>query len=157
MKKAAMLIAAAAIIVLGPAVTAFSHCEIPCGIYDDGMRIRMMEENVATIEKSMNMIVELSKDADKNYNQLVRWVDNKEHHAEKLQEIVWQYFMTQRIKPVDASDAAGREKYLAKLELLHLMLVHAMKAKQTTDLEHVETLRSLIADFDRLYFEKGRR
>ena len=77
-----------------------AHCEIPCGIYTDDMRIKMILEDIATIEKSMKKINELSKDPAKNSNQLVRWINNKEHHADKIQEVVTQYFMTQRIKPV---------------------------------------------------------
>ena len=36
--------------------TAASHCEIPCGIYDDQMRITLLNEHIATIEKSMDKI-----------------------------------------------------------------------------------------------------
>jgi len=132
----------------------FAHCEIPCGIYDDEMRIKMIAENITTIEKSMNKIIELSKEGDKNYNQLVRWIDNKERHADKIQEIVWQYFMTQRVKPAIDEDESVREMYFKKLELLHLMLYHAMLAKQTTDLAHVRSLRALLEDFDKAYFAR---
>jgi nickel superoxide dismutase len=123
-----------------------AHCEIPCGIYDDAMRVKMIDEHITTIEKSMNQVVKLQGEQPVNYNQLVRWVTNKETHANELQEIVTQYFMTQRIKP-DAT------KYQEKLTLLHQMLLHAMKCKQTTDLSEVTTLRSLLKQFDALYFE----
>jgi nickel superoxide dismutase len=116
-------------------VKAFSHCQMPCGIYDDEMRIGMMSEHIATIEKSMNQIKELEKGGDRNYNQLVRWIVTKEDHANEIQEIVSQYFMTQRIKP-DTKD------YEKKLGLLHEMLIDAMKCKQTTDLTYVSILRS---------------
>jgi len=129
------------------AVNASAHCEIPCGIYDDDMRIRMINEHIGTIEKSMNQIMQLEKDKHHNSNQLVRWVMNKEHHADALQEIVTQYFMTQRIKP-DAKD------YEKKLGLLHQMLIYSMKCKQTTDLKHVHQLESLVKDFQALYFGK---
>ena len=129
-----------------------AHCEIPCGIYDDEMRIQMIEEHITTIEKSMNMIIELSREKDKNFNQIVRWVTNKEQHANELQEIVYQYFMTQRVKPQDTSDKAAYEKYTGQLTTLHQMLVYAMKAKQTTDLTNVEKLRALTAEFKTLYF-----
>ncbi|WP_163337791.1 superoxide dismutase [Ni] [Desulfopila sp. IMCC35008] len=124
--------------------TAFAHCEIPCGIYDDKMRITMIAEHVTTIEKSMSKIMEIEK-AGGNSNQLVRWVMNKEEHASQLQEIVTQYFMTQRIK-------TNTDKYPEKLSLLHQMLLVSMQAKQTTDLEKVTELRSLLADFEKLYF-----
>ena len=131
---------------------AWSHCEIPCGIYHDAMRCDMIDEHIATIEKSMKMIVELSEAKDRNYNQLVRWVMNKEHHADYIQDIVQQYFLTQRVKPVGESDPHEREHYMKKLVLLHGMLVEAMKAKQTTDLDHVNKLRTLLEEFKAAYF-----
>jgi nickel superoxide dismutase len=134
---------------------AFSHCEIPCGIYGDETRFTMLEEDITTIEKSMKLIVELSKAGEKNYNQLVRWIDNKEKHANLIQETVSQYFMTQRIKPADETNQAEYKKYLKELTLLHEMLICAMKAKQTTDLANVEKLRSLVSTFKASYFSAG--
>lgn len=132
------------------AVALFAHCEIPCGIYNDKARIEMIKEHVTTIEKSMNKIIELSKAGDKNYNQLVRWVNNKEEHANKIQEIVTQYFMTQRIKL--PADAAGKVAYSERLALLHSMLVYAMKSKQTTDTKNCDMLREVVGKFDTAYF-----
>ena len=71
-----------------------SHCEIPCGIYGDETRFELLEEHITTVEKSMKMIDKLSKEKKKNDNQLIRWVSNKEKHAEYIQEIAYQYFMT---------------------------------------------------------------
>ena len=122
-----------------------SHCEIPCGIYDDEMRFKAIAEHITTMEKSMKQIMELQDKKPLNHNQLVRWVMNKEHHAAALQEIVTQYFMTQRIKP----DTKNYEK---KLALLHKLLVDAMKCKQTTDLSHIASLRSALNAFQDLYF-----
>jgi len=130
----------------------FSHCQIPCGIYDDPMRISMIKEHITTIEKSMNEITALSKEGDKNYNQIVRWVVNKEAHADELSEIVTFYFMTQRLKPVEQKNSNEYKEYLKKLTLLHEMLIYAMKAKQTTDLANIEKLRSLTEDFSKVYF-----
>ena len=125
----------------------FAHCEIPCGIYDDPMRFDMIEEHITTIEKSMNSINELSQAGEKNYNQIVRWVTNKETHATELQHIVEQYFLTQRIKPVEPGAGDDYATYQKHLELCHKMIVHAMKAKQATDLSHIEALRALTAEF----------
>ena len=123
---------------------ASAHCEIPCGIYDDQLRLDLISEHTKTIEKSMNKITELSKGGITHYNQLVRWLSNKEHHANEIQHIVTQYFMTQRIKPT-------ADKYVEKLKLLHGMLIYAMKCKQTTDPVNVEKLRSLLKEFETLY------
>ncbi|MDJ0621569.1 MAG: superoxide dismutase [Ni] [Desulfocapsaceae bacterium] len=125
------------------AVPAFSHCEIPCGIYDDEMRISLLREHVATIEKSMDKI---NNPADgKNSNQHIRWIMNKELHANEFQEIVSQYFLTQRIKADD-------KNYEEMLTHLHQMLVYAMKCKQTTDLQNAAKLKEHIDAFAKLYF-----
>ena len=122
-----------------------AHCEIPCGIYDDQLRARLIAEHATTVEKSMKMIVELGKAQPANYNQMVRWVSNKEDHATKIQHIVTQYFMTQRIKP-------DQKQYSEKVIVLHKMLLAAMKCKQTTDLAHVKALREHLKEFEKLYF-----
>jgi len=132
----------------------FSHCEVPCGIYDDEMRIKMIAEHITTIEKAMKQIQELSKQEPTNHNQIVRWVVNKEKHADEIQHIVSQYFLTQRIKFPDKEDAEAVKSYQLKLSLCHNLLVYAMKAKQTIDLAHVEKLRSILHFFEKSYFDK---
>ena len=139
-------------VLLTPSVTTVSaHCEIPCGIYDDAMRIDLMEEHIQTIEKSINLIQELSKSADINYNQLVRWINNKDVHANALQDIVYTYFMNQRIKPADRTDKEKYDKYIKELTLLHEIAIHAMKTKQTADLDLIETLRKKVKAFRKSY------
>ena len=45
------------------AVPVAAHCQIPCGIYDDELRVQLIEEHIGTVEKSMKMIVELGEAA----------------------------------------------------------------------------------------------
>ena len=122
-----------------------AHCEIPCGIYDDKLRTQLIAEHAGTIEKSMKQIMAIGKSDPANYNQLVRWVSNKEKHATEIQHIVSQYFMTQRIKP-------DQKNYTEKLIVLHKMLIAAMKCKQTTDPVNVAALRNHLKEFEALYF-----
>ena len=137
----------------GATQKAFAHCEIPCGIYGDRMRSQELREHFTTIEKSMKTVTELSQaKGQKNFNQIVRWVNNKELHANKVQEIVYQYFMNQRIKPTKEGED-GYEEYVEQLTLLHHMLVSAMKCKQTTDLQHVNDLQEALDAFDKAYFQ----
>ena len=131
-----------------------AHCEIPCGIYADSIRISLIKEHITTIEKSMNQIEEISKSETINYNQLVRWVNNKEEHAKKIQDIVSQYFLHQRIKVVEEDQKEAYTKYQLHLGLLHKLLVFSMKCKQTTDLGNIEKLRATVADFEKAYFHK---
>jgi nickel superoxide dismutase len=140
----------------GAAATAAAHCQIPCGIYDDELRVQLIEEHITTVEKSMKQVVELGGQDSPDLHQLVRWIDNKEHHAQEIQDIVAAYFMTQRIEvPANREGDAWRD-YQTKLSLLHQIQVAAMKAKQTTDLKWIEELRSLVKAFRTAYFgEQG--
>ena len=130
------------------------HCEVPCGIYGDSLRIALIDEHIRTVEKAMNQINELSKEANPNYNQLVRWVFNKEEHAKEIQHIVSQYFLHQRIKLVDKSDKKKYNKYITQLSGLHEMLVYTMKCKQTTELDNVNKLKLAVEAFEDSYFHK---
>ena len=130
--------------------SAHAHCEIPCGIYTDSMRIEMLHEDIDTVEKSMQQIEALSgKTAALDQQQLVRWVTNKEEHCEKIQEVATQYFMFQRVKPAGADDA----DYVRKITMLHEITVEAMKAKQTLDSAHIAKLRELVDGFAAAYFD----
>lgn len=131
----------------------FPHCQVPCGIYNDEMRFEMMDEDIDTIEKSMKMIIELSGEKDKNFNQIVRWVNNKDHHADKLTETVTYYFMAQRLEPLDKTNKAY-EEYLAKLALWHKLLFYAMKSKQTTNLGYIEKMRTIVEELEPLTLGK---
>ena len=133
----------------------YSHCQIPCGIYGDPARFDMLAEHITTIEKSMNQITDLSNRDKPNVNQIVRWVQNKERHADELSHIITYYFMAQRINLVVKAEGKAYEEYVKKLTLLHKMLVYNMKAKQTTDLSNVEKLRSLLAEVRTVYFPAG--
>jgi len=131
----------------------FAHCQIPCGIYDDETQFSLMLEDVTTIEKSMTQITSLSKEKEPNYNQIVRWVDNKETHADKLAEIITYYFMTQRVKAVPMEDKDAYAIYIKEITLLHKILILTMKTKQTTNLQNCSDLRNLITDFKAIYIQ----
>lgn len=132
----------------------FAHCEIPCGIYDDEARFREISEDIRTIEKGMNQINQLAGEPGQNVNQLVRWVSNKDHHADRIKKTVAEYFLSQRVKVPAPEDAAAYDRYILQLRLLHEMTVNAMKAKQTSDLQYVEALRRGLQEFKTVYWEE---
>lgn len=132
------------------AMQSYTHCQIPCGIYGDETRFVMLEEHVTTIEKSMVQLGETMNADPPNSNQIVRWVMNKETHADEFTHIVTYYFLAQRIKPVEGD---GAEEYHQKLAMLHNMIVLAMKCKQTDDVANVQQLRELVAKFKTAYFK----
>ena len=134
---------------------AYAHCEIPCGIYGDDARFTALLEDLDTIEKAMGQIGELAGKTDaQSANQLARWVEAKEDHANKIQHVVTQYFMTQRLKVpgADAGDGA-MAGYTEKLVLLHKILRGAMKCKQVVDVGQVAVVRELVHEFKHAYNE----
>ena len=125
----------------------FSHCQIPCGIYDDEARFAAMLEDTVTLKKSVKLINELSAETPVNYNQIVRWINNKEVHADKIGDTIYQYFLAQRIKE-------GQKNYEAQLVATHKIIVLSMKVKQTVDPKVVDELEKAILDYQKLYTGK---
>ncbi len=128
-------------------VHAQAHCQIPCGIYGDQARFDTMLEHTQTIAKSITEIKKLSGDAAGDANQLGRWIQNKEAHAQMIQDIIGEYFLAQRIKD-------SQDDYVERLKISHKIIVLAMKTKQSTDLAYAEGLKKAIQDFQTLYFAK---
>jgi nickel superoxide dismutase len=140
------------IVIVALSASVYSHCQVPCGIYGDQTRVTLLREHITTIEKSMKQIIELSTNPSKNMNQLLRWVNNKDQHADEFTNIITYYFLAQRIKIKDKTNAAEYADYQSKVTTLHQMMVFAMKSKQTTDLENVKKLNELLDQFEAMYF-----
>jgi nickel superoxide dismutase len=115
-----------------------AHCQIPCGIYDDHARVHAMLEDAATVEKSIKLITDLSgKDDPQSQNQLIRWVMNKEKHAQNIITTISDYFLTQRVKP-------SQKDYSERLTRHHAVILAAMKVKQHADISYAQDLRASI-------------
>ncbi len=126
---------------------AYAHCQIPCGIYDDHARVQQMLEDVDTVEKSVQLISELAGKTDaQSQNQMVRWVMNKEEHAQRIISTISDYFLTQRVKPT-AKD------YTERLVDHHAVILAAMKAKQNAELSVVIDLRASVEKLQPYYPE----
>ena len=126
----------------------YPHFQVPCGIYDDAMRIIMIQEDFKTIKKAMKEINTLSKNTDgQSQNQLNRWVVTKEEHSTNIQRVVSDYFLTQRVK--DTS-----RRYEDQLKSLHQTLVSAMKSKQSLNVKNIENGLKHIQDFTEIYFDE---
>lgn len=126
-----------------------AHCQVPCGIYGDELKFGELEQHVETIAKSSAMIREIAAKESlsaQDQQQLVRWTNNKETHAQKIIDEAANYFLAQRIK----SDA---DHYADKLEVLHGIIVYSMKSKQSVEAEPVETLSKKLAEFKELYLD----
>ena len=123
----------------------FGHCQVPCGIYDDASRVKQMLEDVSTIDKAINKIIQLiDKNDVQSVQQLVRWVNNKEIHAEKIITTISNYFLTQRVKP-------SAENYLLRLSEHHRVILLSMKVKQKADVEVAKDLRKSVEALYKYY------
>lgn len=145
MKRSLIILSASIGLVLVSCLTAFAHCQIPCGIYDDHARVELMLEDSATILKADKLIAELSGKTDaQSQNQLVRWVMNKEKHAQNVISTISDYFLTQRVK-------ADQEDYVERLKKHHAVIVAAMKAKQNADEASALALQKAIEELAPYY------
>jgi nickel superoxide dismutase len=134
---------------LSAVVSANAHCQVPCGIYGDELKFGVLEQHIETITKAADQIRELSdkkKLTAQDHQQLVRWVNNKESHAQKIIDEAANYFLAQRIK-------AGQDHYEDKLELLHHIIVNSMKSKQSSDSDAPKALAEKLAAFKDLYLD----
>ncbi len=125
-----------------------AHCQIPCGIYDDHARIGLMLEDSRTILKATKVIKELSgKTDDQSHNQRVRWIMNKEKHAQNIISTICDYFLTQRVK-------VSQKDYLNRLALHHAVIVAAMKAKQNIGEDFALALEKSLRELA-VYYPEG--
>lgn len=119
----------------GGAGRVYAHCQVPCGIYDDHARVMMMLEDAATTEKALVEMEKLSGKKDlQSQNQMVRWIVNKEKHAENIIATISDYFLTQRVKE-------SQKDYEKRLVNHHRVITGAMKVKQSTNMEDVKKLK----------------
>lgn len=126
-----------------------AHCQVPCGIYGDELKFGELEQHIETIAKSSTKIREIAameSPTALDQQQLVRWVNNKETHAQKIIDEVANYFLAQRIKTT-------ADHYAEKIELLHHIIVYSMTAKQQVAAEPVDELAKKLASFKELYLD----
>ena len=126
----------------------YPHCQVPCGIYDDAVRIITIKEDFATISKAMFEIKKLSAKNDPlSSNQLNRWVVTKEEHATNIQRVLSDYFLTQRVK-------SKNKNYDKHLRFIHELLVSAMNCKQTVESKNIDEGLKSLDNFVEVYFDE---
>lgn len=125
-----------------------SHCQVPCGIYDDHARVKALIEDGETVLKATTEMAGLvGKKDPQAANQLVRWVSNKEKHAQNIISTMADYFLTQRVK-------TSQEDYVERLKRHHAIILAAMKAKQSADPAQAEALIEAIKGIAEYYPEE---
>ena len=112
---------------LGPAGARW-HCQVPCGIFDDPVRVTLLKEDASTVRKAMGQITELAAKGDGlSVNQATRWVVAKEEAASNIITAVSEYMLCQRVKKELFETS---EEYAQALVAHHALLTSAVKTKQ---------------------------
>lgn len=148
-KVSVVAVVAMAVLAFFGATSAWGHCQVPCGIYDDAARVASLKEDATTIAKAVAQINELAAKNDaQSVNQATRWVMNKESHASNIIEVMAEYFLAQRVKPGE-----DKAKYHQSLADHHAVILAAMKTKQVTDPKAVTALENALDKLAEYYPE----
>lgn len=135
----------------GPNIT-FNHCQVPCGIFDDPAIVDEMKQACTTIRKAIVQSRSLHGAAVQSdvlsMNQLVRWINTKEEHCNKIITLISDYCLCQRVKRVNFK---SEEEYLQALKIHHMAMQAAMKAKQSMDEKACDNLEHIIDDLAKMY------
>lgn len=138
-----------------PPQTTDCHCQVPCGIFNDPVRVELLKEHAQTIKKAMLELNRIAENAapsgeqfsSQDFNQAARWVAVKEEAASEIMTIVSEYMLAQRVKKENFSE----KEYYKVLEIHHTLLQAAMKTKQTVDLDTYLKLEHAITDVSAMY------
>jgi hypothetical protein len=108
--------------------------------------------NAETIRKAIVQSQELHGAATSSdllaMNQMVRWINVKEEHADKIIKLVGEYCLCQRVKKdVFKND----EDFVIALKCHHAVMQGAMKCKQSMDTTVVDSLDSAIEEMSKMY------
>jgi small subunit ribosomal protein S27Ae len=127
------------------------HCQVPCGIFDDPAMVAEIKEAADTIRKAMlksnELHATLSSDPN-SMNQMIRWINTKEEHANKIIKLVGEYCLCQRVKKdIFKTD----EEYVQALKSHHAVMQCAMKSKQSLDASAADALDHALGDFAKMY------
>jgi ubiquitin-small subunit ribosomal protein S27Ae len=130
------------------------HCQVPCGIFDDPMKMKELQQHSITIRKAMTSMAELKATSMTdlvNGNQMIRWVMTKEDHCDKIINDIAHYCLCQRVKK---EVFANTEDYVEALKAHHNVMQAAMKCKQQVDPSFADALDHALGDVAKMYTPK---
>jgi hypothetical protein len=129
----------------------WNHCQVPCGIFDDPAIVQELQQACTTIRKAMAESKTLHATMNVEplaMNQIVRWIQTKEEHCNKIISLVSEYMLCQRVKRVNF---ATENEYMQALKLHHQVMQSAMKAKQSLNESDMDKLEQDVAQLAKLY------
>jgi len=147
-----LLLGAVSLVLATPEPTiTFNHCQVPCGIFDDPAIVNEMREACTTIRRAMRSSRALHQTMGSDLlslNQMVRWINTKEEHCNKIISLVSDYCLCQRVK---RANFKSESDYLQALKTHHVAMQAAMKAKQSMDESDCIALEHAVEDLSKMY------
>ena len=128
---------------LCPPVTAYAHCDVPCGIYDP----HQAELAARTVARMVELIGQLPKEnrSDADQAKFVRCIMIKEQHAEIVKreiQVIWSdYFKPEHV-----------EKYPDLHDRTWKILKLAGKNKQNIDAQAAADLEAAVKEFADIFW-----
>ncbi len=129
----------------------YNHCQVPCGIFDDPALVGELRQACTTIRKAIRSCKELHQSIGSDLismNQIVRWINTKEEHCNKIISLVSEYCLCQRVKRINFKSDA---EYLEVLKVHHTAMQAAMKAKQSMDESDCIALEHAVENLAKMY------
>ena len=128
---------------LKPRVTAYAHCDIPCGIYDP-TPAKIAADTVAKMVEKINALDKGATDFTTRGN-FVRMIGVKEQHAEickKELQVLWSdYFKPEHL-----------EKYPKLHDMFWKALKLASKNKQNVDAQAAADLQAAVKEISDVFW-----
>ena len=124
-----------------------SHCQMPCGIYDDALVFKYVDQYIETMQKGVKELNSLGSDTPNKRAQFIRWVALKEEQSNQVAELITTYFLQQVVKPVEESTP--------KVLAIHRLLFLLVKIKQNSDDIQVNNFLKEWTQFKQFFSEKG--
>lgn len=128
------------------------HCPVPCGSFNDCKLVADVKEASATIRKAAIEVSRLSPPASPlSFNQMTRWINVKEKHADKIIALVVNYCLCQCVKPFGDNQSSFKSdnEYIAALRAHHAVIQAAMAVKQS--LTEISRLDAAVDEMTKMY------
>ena len=129
---------------LRPTITAYAHCDIPCGIYDP-TPAKIAADTVAKMVEKIGGLPEFSKRNDNDRANFIRMITVKEQHAEickKELQVLWSdYFKPEHL-----------EKYPKLHDMFWKALKLASKNKQNIDAQASADLQAAVKEISDVFW-----
>lgn len=123
-----------------------AHCDIPCGIYDPALAQIAALTVIRMIDLASELKKEHPQDDLSSHNSLTRYTSVKEEYAEKCKHeirVIWgDYFKPEHL-----------EKYPELNSLVHEIMQHGSKARQTVDRSEALQLLKSVNKFAQIFWE----